>query len=404
MYSCSPHIRKRLIDRNANNKSIFMPKFASREVTKYVIGIVLVLALLYTPLGLSVLTTQRIIVTSGTISSLSILPLHTDGAYVKDSLNHIVYLRGVNIPSGFTASCTGAWYHNGEWIWGVGYTTFDQTGLTQRLQEVKNFGMNTIRLIFNTGWMQTDAATNLNGQTTNIHIREAMRRSIEAAAQNGIYIILGGPYPVGNVLADFNNNPAQFASFWGTMAQLYGSYPNVIFDLWGETVDDYSSWMSATQQAVVSIRSYSQNLIAVQYGYCGGFGFVDDIAPTIQSYGNIVYSNHIYRYPPGATFTTSETTTAQVESKLRNSWSYGSVIGKYPMYIGEIGAWIDYGSGETTWFTNTLALLNSWGAGYSAWEWGQLGTGWQLQNDAGAAPYTLNTNGQVLVNSIAAGS
>jgi hypothetical protein len=202
---------------------------------------------------------------------------------------------------------------------------------------------------------------------------------------------------------DYFSNTAQFVSFWGTMASIYGSEPNLLFELWGEPVGDYDTWVNTlVPQATAAIRVYTQNPVIVQYGYCGSFGFADDVWATTGQYGNIIMSNHIYRYPPGATMAQGTTTTAQITSNLNNNWDYDTVIGTYPAFIGEIGAWTAYGSDETTWWTNILALLNQWEAGYAAWEWNQLGTGWDLQTGS-AAPYSLNTNGHVLVNAIAAG-
>jgi hypothetical protein len=328
--------------------------------------------------------------------------IKTVGPNVEFQNGTIVYLRGVDIPSGFTASCTGSWSQNGDWIWGYSYTHFDRVGLAQRLQEAKTDGFNTLRLVFNPTWWQSNSATNLNGQTTDTNIRTSMLQTIQGAATYGIFCVITPWSTNGDPISQFGS-ATNFVSFWSQAATLYGSQPNVLFELYNEPVGTYSTWLSVVPQAVAAIRAVSSNIVVVQYGYCGSFGFVSDFAPVLSSYGNIIYSNHIYRYPPGATMDTSVTTTAQIESNLRNSWSYGSVIGIYPMWIGEIGAWTAYGSGETTWFNNTLRLLNSWGAGYCAWEWNQLGTGWDLQTGS-AFPYSLNSDGQVLVSAIAAGT
>ena len=335
------------------------------------------------------------------------LPLHTSGVNVLNSNNQIVFLRGINwLECGFTVSCTGAWYPNGDWMWGSGYHTFSLTGLNQRLAEMQSQGINALRLCINNSWWANDSAVNYSDSTpTNIHIRDALLQTIRAAATYGIYCILD---------FDFSNtftNTAAFVSYWTNAANLYKNEPNVIFELWGEPNMDFGTWTTATQQACAAIRGTgATNLIWVQYGFCGSFNFVDTIAPLIQGYGNIQYSNHVYRYPAGATFPqNSSTTKAGIESVLRNNWSYGSVVGKYPMVVGEVGAYGPYGVGaggsELTWFTNLLSLLNDWGSGYIYWEYGQLDPAWECQVDTStAAPYALNRVGQALVNAIAASS
>jgi hypothetical protein len=120
------------------------------------------------------------------------------------------------------------------------------------------------------------------------------------------------------------------------------------------------------------------------------------------SAGNIVYSNHIY-HTAGATIPQNLYSYDDVKNYLLNQRSYSQVVGKYPLWIGEIGAWVASGDLETQWFNNTLHVLNDWGVGYASWEWDQPGTGWQLQDNAYRAPFPPNANGQVLIQAIADG-
>jgi hypothetical protein len=113
--------------------------------------------------------------------------------------------------------------------------------------------------------------------------------------------------------------------------------------------------------------------------------------------GNILYSNHIYRFPPGATLPTTVYTYDDIKNYLLEHWNY-SVVFEYPCWIGEIGAWIPYGENETLYWNNTLHLLNEWGLGYAAWLWDQPPVGWTLQEPVGVAPYQPNEHGQILIN------
>jgi len=343
---------------------------------------------------------------TGTIMMVS--PLHTEGRYVKDVLNRTVYLRGVNRPSGFTASCTGVWFENGDWIWGTSYTQWRENGLRQRLQQMKDSNFNVARLIFIVDWWLNNRNTNLAGQATSISCRTAMERTVSIAQQYGIYCVLTPYMSEANQSAHEMPFPSttlptaqSFVNFWIQMATAFKNYPNVLFELWNEPAGDYNVWMNAAQSCISAIRNVTNQIIVVQYGYGGYFDFVTD--SRIQG-ANILYSNHIYRYPVGATIPSSEYTYSQIRDRLLNYWRYSVAINSYPCWIGEIGAWLNYGSQETQYWNNTLNLLNEWQTGYAAWEWDQLGTGWDLQTSASAAPYGPNTHGQMLIDHIVSGS
>jgi hypothetical protein len=381
-----------------------MNTYSHWKLLRVTFCIILILVVVDSSFALSLLSKQLTISSQGTVSTSSVttLPLHTDGILIKNSLNQTVCLRGVNwLETGFTISCTGDWYRNGQYMWENAYTHWDATGIEQRLQELQNYGFNTVRHCIDNSWWKNDAATTMGGETTDVHIRDAIMRTVQASAAHGIYCILGFDW------GDSFRNTTDYVNTWTTIAQTYGAQPNVIFELWGETVINYNTWLTATQQAVAAIRQYSSNLCTIQYGFCGGMDFVDDIAPLVQSYGNIVYDQHIYRYPAGATFANNEAYDETfVRNKLLNTWSYTSVVGKYPFLSSEIGAWqgavgSTYHEGE--WFKSLLNVLNGWGAGYTYWAWGQLGIGWDIQIDDGASPYPLNQQGQDLVNAVAAG-
>ncbi len=399
---CSTEMLKKLITRSVKSRSRTMKANSKPYFAFFTLVLLLISAM---PITFSLLTDSVTIRSSGAISTSSqtIPPLHTAGAYIKDPSNTTVYLRGVNYPSGFTASCAGCFPANGDWLWGACYTSLSSTSLNARLAEMQNQHFNAIRLIFNPDWWRSNSATNLDGQTTTVHIREAMLQVIQAAQQYGIYCIICPWSTNFDPISACGGSQSSFVTMWTQAAQMYGDEPNVVFELFNEPNGNYDNILNAFVAATAAIRTVSQNLVVVQYGYCGSFDFVDDYAPALQPYGNIVYSNHIYRYPAGATFSgSSGTTTSVCDSTLRNTWSYGTVIGRYPMYIGEIGAYTSQ-SGDTAWFTSCLSVLNSYGAGYTGWEWGQDGTNWQLSTPT-TAPWSPNTNGQVLRNAIISGS
>jgi hypothetical protein len=285
---------------------------------------------------------------------------------------------------------------------------------------MKKYGFNSVRLIIFAEWWIDDSSTNLEDQNTNRSFQFCMKETIRIAQEYGIYIIIapwgidqGGQSPIGWESGTSIPNAAAFASFWGDVAAETTQYPNVLYELWNEPapyaagVSD-ATWWSGVQGAVNAIRAVSDNIIVVQLGYCGGFDWVPEQASDWgNAAGNILYSNHIYRYPSGATLSTSEYTYAVIKNKLLNTWGYDAVINTatnlpiYPLWIGEVGAWASYsesGQHETSYWTNVLQLLNDWQLGYAAWNWDQPGSGWDLQTDSGTAPYLPNQRGQILIS------
>ena len=345
----------------------------------------------------------------------AISSLHTEGKYIKNETGSVVFLRGVNRPSGFTVSATGNWFENDDWIWGSTYSGgWSETGLRQRLQQIKDMGFNTIRLIFWEDWWQEDVKVyNDNGVEKPLAdqtygYRYMLEETVRIAQEYGIYIVLTPygeccgqgdmPFPGPTV-----PNQQAFADMWRNIAQTL-DYPNVLFELFNEPSGGYDEWMNAAQAAISSIRSVSDNLIIVQYGYCASFEFVTD--SRIQG-TNIVYSNHIYRYPPGSTlngYYGDFYTYDGIKNTLLNNWDYDvALASNKPLYIGEFGRWYASDSKETQAFENLMKLMNEWGMSYTAWEWDHPWMGWYLQSDASAAPFPANTYGQMLSDYITSG-
>jgi len=339
-------------------------------------------------------------------------PLHIQGKNIKDSNGNVVYLGGINRPSGFTASCTGNWFEDGDWVFGQAYTSFTETGLRQRMQQMKDARFNVVRLIFFADWWLYDMSVNIDGQPTDTSCRTAMRRTIEVAQDYGIYVVLSlyssdagataeehfMPFPSNTI-----PNVQAFVDFWTAVASEYSDLPNVIFELFNEPTGDKAVWFDAVQQAIDAIRTITDHIIVVQYGFCGGFEWLTEYQLN-DPLGNILYSNHIYRYPPGATMYPGVESYDDIKNNLITNWSYDvAVNGSYPVWIGEIGAsTLNPETSETTWWRNVLQLLNDWEWGYAAWNWDQPSSGWDLQNPTGVAPYLPNERGQILIDAIGA--
>lgn len=334
------------------------------------------------------------------------------GTDVKDSLNHLVYLRGVNRPSGFTVSCTGSWMRDGENPFDNDdsgcYTHWYDAGCNSRLQQMKDKGFNTVRLIFWLDWWMDDASTNLSSHATDVSMRWAMHRTAELAEAKDMVIVyspygicpdqLGMPYPNAYLADD-----EAFADFWSTFATAFLGHENVLFDLWNEPAPgDPADWWPGASKATTHIRAVTDRIVIPQIGYCAGMEWVAAQAIAWgNAAGNVLWSNHIY-HTAGATIPPALTGYDEIKAHLLGFRDYDQVVGVYPFWIGEIGAWVLAGGTEEAYYMHTLEILNDWGIGYAGWEWDQPGTGWQLQNDSGTgAPYPVNSFGQILVDKIA---
>ena len=130
---------------------------------------------------------------------------------------------------------------------------------------------------------------------------------VQAAIRNDVYVLVdwhseGGYY---NCIHkgvkpkyEFNDNKACFtasdaAKFFGTMAQRYGKYPHVIFEIYNEPVSESWNDLKAYADTVVQeIRKYSDNLIVVgtpMWSSAAG----DAVAnPVVDK--NVAYTHHFY--------------------------------------------------------------------------------------------------------------
>jgi len=119
---------------------------------------------------------------------------------------------------------------------------------------------------------------------------------VEAAIAKGVYVII-----------DWHEEMAvshveQSKAFFGQMAQKYGSFPNVIFEIYNEphnadasldpTWDDIKTY---AQAVIPTIRQYSKNLVIVgTTNYSQGVDEAGAAPLDTAVYGNIAYTLHFY--------------------------------------------------------------------------------------------------------------
>ena len=134
-----------------------------------------------------------------------------------------------------------------------------------------------------------------NGILTNPNLnRTALFALVDAAIDNDLYIIID--WHTHNA----ESNASAAVSFFSEMAETYGEYENVIFEIYNEPIGDYNSpattWTSIKNYAapvIEAIREHSDNLIIVGTPF---FSQRVDIAAQspITGVDNLAYTLHFY--------------------------------------------------------------------------------------------------------------
>lgn len=130
---------------------------------------------------------------------------------------------------------------------------------------------------------------------------------VKAAIMNDIYVLIdwhseGGYYyhihPTGTPKYKFNDSKVNFsaaeaAAFFGEMAERYGKYPHVIFEIYNEPVSETWDELKAYADTVITeIRKYSDNLVVV--GTPLWSSATDDPVNNPVNDKNVAYTYHYY--------------------------------------------------------------------------------------------------------------
>lgn len=359
-------------------------------------------------------------ITITNISMPNITPLHVDGNYIKNRTGNIVYLRGVQ-KAEMADDPDGAWMGNTYW---------SDANVQAELAIMKSWGANTIRCIQAIENWKYD----LSAPYASISNRDAVKRLLTFAGQEGMYVIFTG-YRVTNYFDGGNQDPLpyppyqtstgassvisskrNFINWWADVANQLKSYPNVIFEVWNEPHGDsvaMTEYFGVIQQVINAIRATgAQQLIMVQWDY-GSWVNLDYPPPNDAStmdwitqanltdpLNNLVYVTHIYReygdtgiYSNSTSITQHGSSRAWEYSEIKRALQYEKIdwvqntLNK-PLFITETGANMDQTGSEytremTAW-NNTLAIFNEWGLNYIAHWWRDIG------------PFRLLTKSQTL--------
>lgn len=368
--------------------------------------------------GTALLLGNITIGTSGRLTA--IMPLHVEGAYIKDSSESTVRLRGINKVE--WADSPGA-----SWMGVIVHdiSSWNPTNVAAELDAMQSWGVNVIRChqaieqwLYNTG-----------------QHKQMLKEFIQLAADRGMYVIFDG-YSVRNYFNGATQDPLpyppyqttpgadtiitsedDFVDYVASVASELKIYPNVIFELWNEPQGNdaaKASWFDVAQRCIDAIRATgADNLIIVQWAFgCYvnlSFPPPGNPAATMDwvwqanftdPLGNLVYSTHIYRRD-GAFHRSSPTySNAWTLEDIQLAFQYfkfPEVIAQYPLIIGEIGANLAYTGDEYTRelsaFDTCLTLFDQMGINYAPFWWRGIGS---FRLHSGAPSFTANDAGQIL--------
>jgi hypothetical protein len=398
------------------------------------------------------LFTNVTIRSSGTIAS--ILPLHVEGRYIKNSLNQTVILRGVNKVE-FADDPDGTW---------MGSTMWKDENVAAEVDAMKSWSINVVRCHMSVELWKYDAGPNSGNPASPycaISAREAIKRLLTMAAEKGIYVLLDG-YSIGSYWDGGDQDPLPFPPYQKSTnaSEVIGSvddyvewmksvanelkrYPNAIIELWNEPDYNpkepaYTDWLNASQRAITAIRETgAENLIVFQWTtgvYCnlpdvnvesGGYALRDWLERAITALsdplGNLVFSTHIYRSGGGTGLYT--TTAMQEKWGSQYAWDYDEIKRAFlymglkwageelnvPLIIGEIGGNLGWETSNPTehqhemiGFNNTLTILNEWNMGYIGFWWRNVDVYRLLQNGLPWVPPPTQS-GHILIDAIKSG-
>lgn len=188
-----------------------------------------------------------------------------------------------------------------------GTKLLDQNGRIIQLRGISSHGLQYHGKYANEGvlrWMRDDwnlqlwrAALYLQegGYIGNPVLKEKVIDSVEAALNLGIYVMIDWHVHMDR---DPRMYQSQAIEFFGEMAQKYGSYPNIIYEICNEPNGQQITWSEVikpyAEAVIAEIRKYDQNNVII-VGTPTWSQDVDLAAlDPIKGHKNIMYTLHFY--------------------------------------------------------------------------------------------------------------
>jgi len=245
--------------------------------------------------------------------------------------------------SGETAQLRGVSTHGLAW-----YPQYVNEDAFRTLRD--DWGCSVVRLAMYTaeygGYCSSDAAQQEK-------MRALIDKGVQAATNLGMYVIIDW-----HILSDGNPNAhvGEAKAFFAEMAQKYGSYGNVLYEICNEPNGGTSWQQIKTYAAAVLpvIRQYDSTGVVL----VGTPTWSQDVdlaaADPLTGYGNVMYTLHFY----------AATHRDALRAKLQKALNAG-----LPVFVSEFGVCDASGNGglDTASADTWMTLLNKYGVSWCCW-------------------------------------
>jgi hypothetical protein len=299
----------------------------------------------------------------------SLPALHVDGNAIKDPAGDTVILRGVAIPD------IGALN-----LYGGG-----TSGVSSRIDEIiatstPSLDSHVVRMPvypetdFNAGYpyyspqpypvgTPAPSGTTVTLLSATDYINNVLKPAVDYATSKNLYVIIDF-HQIDDVTSGTNGSSAAAVTFWTTVAPVFSSYSNVIYEAFNEPIDyTLNGWNTAFQTAaqswVTAIRAGAPNNLIIVGSPSWSQHPEGAIAYPLTG-GNLVFTAHIYpgNFPGSGNVFENHVKTA---------------IAKVPVFISEWGYQIgssttdNLSTPDDTWATNLQTFVKGNGASWTGW-------------------------------------
>ena len=292
---------------------------------------------------------------AGTGSTLP--PLHVEGPTIKDPNGKTIVLRGFDLPD------LGTLYSG---------ASQNASGITARIDKAIGSGLtgHVVRLAvyprttFNSGYpfyspvpypVGPAAPTGMHQDLSEAdYIAKVLKPAVDYARDNKLYAIID--YHQIDDAAGQSGTDA--VSFWTSVAPVFASYHNVIFEPFNEPIDTKTAWADfkpTVQSFITAIRAAAPNnlIIVPSMNWDQRPG---DAASSPPSGSNLVYTAHVYPGNWSDGFKQQVATAAAVAPVFFSEWGY--VLN---------GTDKNLGTTDANWGPDFQTLVDANGASFSAW-------------------------------------
>ncbi len=323
------------------------------------------------------------------------LAVRVMGDHFVDAGNNVLQLRGVNVSAlEFTAvnSCNVS----DPWC-----------GQTPNYAAIKSWDSNVIRVPLNEaswlGYTCVDGSGASRNPDPGHNYKATVQKTVSDATAAGLYVVLDLHWSAPKNYCPLAQNPMADADnsidFWTSVASMFQSYPNVMFELFNEP---YLFWLASgqvdwqvlmhggteTQYVTGNGAAYTANYTwkvagmqqmldavratgATNVVLIAGTNWAQDLSAWVankpkDSLNQIAAVWHAY--PNSATVGDPQAALPKFGS-IGYTWTGSVLTAGYPVFISEFGDHDAAGTKSSPFVSNLLPWADAHGASYTGWTW-----------------------------------